>query len=341
MPDLEHVQSPVLLDNRHVAYVTGLFGTPESDRSLQVRDLSTDRLEPAVDPRHEGGVAAARWRPDGRRVATSGADGFVRLWDGASGGFEDERQVADEVVTSLDYTRSGEHLVVAEESGTVRALDADTLEGVGKPYNSGLPLINVIGGSTDDTAIAIGRGTDEDASDADTSSVLLVDLMQGRLLRHAETDTIPWVVALSPDGRRLATVGDFGDLRILDLTTMQWLGPAVVAENLGAPSSVVWSPDGATVLAGGEGGALTVWDGRTGALEGTFTPGGDSEVAATFVVRGSQVLAVSADGSTHRWDSDPRSWVAFACEIAGRDLTPEEWTDELGDRPYQKVCTAR
>ena len=87
-------------------------------------------------------------------------------------------------------------------------------------------------------------------------------------------------------------------------------------------------------------GRLAVWDGTTAALEGTFTPGGDSAVAATFVDGSSQVLAVSADGSTHMWDSDPHSWAPFACSVAGRSLTPEEWMGELGDRPHQTVCPA-
>ena len=71
-PELDRAQVPVLLGDRHVAYVTGLLGTAEPDRSLQLRDFNRDRLESAIDPRHEGGVTGAAWRPDGRRVATSG-----------------------------------------------------------------------------------------------------------------------------------------------------------------------------------------------------------------------------------------------------------------------------
>ena len=115
----------------------------------------------------------------------------------------------------------------------------------------------------------------------------------------------------------------------------------MVAEDNDYPSSIGWSSDGAALVTGGGSGVVTLWDGTTGALMGKLTPGGESGVAARFVDGGSEVLAVSADGATHRWDSDPRRWVEFACAVAGRDLTPEEWRDELGDRPYQKVCTAR
>ena len=29
----------------------------------------------------------------------------------------------------------------------------------------------------------------------------------------------------------------------------------------------------------------------------------------------------------------------YACQVAGRDLTREEWNDVLPDRPYERTCT--
>ena len=91
--------------------------------------------------------------------------------------------MAEGVISALDYTRSGERLMVAEESGTVRALDADTLEPVGRPYDTGLLLTGLLRGATDDTAIVIARDTT-----GTENSVVLVDLTQGRPPRHAETE---------------------------------------------------------------------------------------------------------------------------------------------------------
>ena len=40
------------------------------------------------------------------------------------------------------------------------------------------------------------------------------------------------------------------------------------------------------------------------------------------------------------WDLDPAHWETKACAIAGRNLTPAEWTKYIGplDR-YHAICT--
>ena len=40
------------------------------------------------------------------------------------------------------------------------------------------------------------------------------------------------------------------------------------------------------------------------------------------------------------WPTDLRTWMDFACQVAGRDLTRAEWDDLLPNRPYQHVCSA-
>jgi hypothetical protein len=42
--------------------------------------------------------------------------------------------------------------------------------------------------------------------------------------------------------------------------------------------------------------------------------------------------------ATSRWPIEPRAWVRFACRVAGRDLTRDEWNDLLPDRPYRRIC---
>ena len=55
-----------------------------------------------------------------------------------------------------------------------------------------------------------------------------------------------------------------------------------------------------------------------------FTPGSD--------------LVIDNLTDTAQWPTDVRRWRAFACQVAGRDLTRAEWNDLLPDRPYQSIC---
>ena len=40
------------------------------------------------------------------------------------------------------------------------------------------------------------------------------------------------------------------------------------------------------------------------------------------------------------WPTDTRTLKRSACQIAGRDLTREEWNQLLPNRPYRRVCQA-
>ncbi len=72
------------------------------------------------------------------------------------------------------------------------------------------------------------------------------------------------------------------------------------------------------------------------------------EVDAT----GRTLVTVSQDRTVIRWDTsrdgddsgdrgpaDPATWLAEACAVVGRDLTPAEWRRYLPDRPWQPTCS--
>lgn len=44
------------------------------------------------------------------------------------------------------------------------------------------------------------------------------------------------------------------------------------------------------------------------------------------------------DGQLYTVTTDVAEWIDFACWLAGRDLTREEWRDSLDERPYDRVC---
>jgi predicted ATP-grasp superfamily ATP-dependent carboligase len=44
------------------------------------------------------------------------------------------------------------------------------------------------------------------------------------------------------------------------------------------------------------------------------------------------------DGAVYSWDTRLEHWIAFACTVAGRNLTADEWREALGNRPYKETC---
>lgn len=57
-----------------------------------------------------------------------------------------------------------------------------------------------------------------------------------------------------------------------------------------------------------------------------------------FIGDSQNVAIASYDGRVYRWETDLDRALDFACQMAGRNLTEEEWAEFLPEQPYQSVC---
>jgi hypothetical protein len=84
-----------------------------------------------------------------------------------------------------------------------------------------------------------------------------------------------------------------------------------------------------------------LWDAATGRQFGVDFPGFDNVwSAATFTPDGSSLVVVYANGHAFVWPATWQAWAARACEVAGRQLTRDEWSAFIPDRPYEPACPA-
>ncbi len=69
-------------------------------------------------------------------------------------------------------------------------------------------------------------------------------------------------------------------------------------------------------------------------------PAGTSETPVLAVVDSSRarLVAVYSNGEAAVWPLDPARWLARACAVPGRRLTPTEWRLYLGALPYDPAC---
>jgi len=225
---------------------------------------------------------------------------------------------------------------VAELSGRVTLLD-ENLRPVGHPVQLDQPVINVAAGPDGGSAVAL-TGFDSASpfwvGTRDHWAVL--DLSSGTVVREADLGFEARSVDFSPDGRHFAVGGGPDALEVLDATTGQPVSEFTPrAYSVGG---VTYSADGSRVLTSGDDASDALWDGVTGELLARvsmperFTWAGFGDDADSVVIVAQQ------GGPIYLWDSRPERAVDFACRIAGRDFTENEWSEHFGERPFQETC---
>ena len=87
------------------------------------------------------------------------------------------------------------------------------------------------------------------------------------------------------------------------------------------------------------GGAM-LWDLRSRSRVGDEFPVSSAAIIPAVAFEPDGRLLITEFGSNIEWPVDLPTLQRFACQLAGRDLTRDEWTDVLPNRPYRPVCPA-
>jgi WD40 repeat protein/serine/threonine protein kinase/tetratricopeptide (TPR) repeat protein len=178
------------------------------------------------------------WSPDGQKLARSGEDGKVRVWDVTTGRMVLTIRGHQTAVYSLSWSPDGQHIATAAEEGAVRVWDAETGRLVSEPLR-GLGGVGGVAWSPDGGQLATCHWD---------GLIAVWDVGTGRrtaLLRgHAKNVLVSW----SPDGRRLASAGLDRTVRVWDVRRA--LETAAFRGHTQRVVAVRWSPDGQTLASG-------------------------------------------------------------------------------------------
>ncbi len=343
VPSMNEYFSGALSPDGSIAAVT--------ERNTDLRFVDADTLEPLGPPLPRGGTHAPlnniAFSPDGTRLVATEAAGLATGPPGApvddvvANGLEvwdvRDRRLVDRIMFPTSFgalgpvrwAPDGRRVVVGSVTGFVGVVDVSTGRIV-KSWRQALPVQDL---AVTDRYVAAALSTFE-GSDAPPSLTLWT--LEGR--RIEVIDTEPGAVAAAPDGRTIATGGGAGVIELWDVATGKHIGRPMQAV-AGYVTSLAYDPSGRTIAAGGTDGTVTLWDASTQHQIGSALPGQDNVwVGVVWSGDGDTLLAFYQNGHNVLWDADPADWSRRACQLAGRNLTRDEWARFVPEREPSAVC---
>ncbi len=294
-------------------------------------------------------------------VASLGRDGILKSWDPATGSGTDDLDF--ESVSSM--AAAGGVVAIGDEAGVVALIDSSgeisfefdpahddwvTLVAVSEDEASVVSaddagavwLWNIGSGSR--TLVETPEGFEPYAfafPTADTlwiggavaleeteSMAIRIDTSTGQVIERArhnddEAGHLVTSIALSPDGSTLATGGSDRRIFLFDTADVS-VERAELATHLEEVSDIVFFDD-EVMFAGDRDGGILMWDVDAERPVGELTGPTDGIYSLALSPDGTSLVAGGEDDRVWIWDLQVDSWIANACDLAGRNLTESEW----------------
>lgn len=242
--------------------------------------------------------------------------------------------VADFVSPAPAFSGNGRSLVTADLS---TALVWDVQSGQpaagGARYEAREEIVSVAADATG-SVVALGvRGGGVEVGDTVTGELVTELVVPG-----GETLAVR-PLGFSPDGRWLAGGSESGRVVVWDTETWDVHGTWAAVPG-GGVDSLAFTADSRAVVAAGAGTA-SIWPldrGAAGMTMDLSATRSGSDVAVAALDAGRTVVTFTEDEGVQLWDISERALLEHACAVAGRNLTPDEWSEVLPSIPYARTC---
>ncbi len=230
----------------------GVFVTegPENTGTIDLRDATTGESVRSWIGHENSDVNDVRFSPDGSMLATTGDDGFLKMWDPDTG--EEVARVSGSTgAVGQSFDADGRLVAAAwPEDDTVRVAEAAT----GRIVRTFEGLDTFVF----DTALS-PDGSRLAVASADVDVVSVFDVRTGDFVvdlpRHTySVNSVSW----SPNGRWIATGAGDSSVRVWDAATGK-LEERLLGHT-GVVTTVDWSPDSQRIVSGGSDGTARVWE---------------------------------------------------------------------------------
>jgi WD40 repeat protein len=284
-----------------------------ADRLIHIWDATPIQDEELPDTRgtaplrtiaaHLDRALAVAFRPDGKEIASVGADRAIRTWDPLPDGRGSEplhvfelAQLGDRVPGSdsdyfaVAYSPDGTRIATANTAGTVLILDAaGHVQRVLSGHGAG-PI----------RGLAFRPGGRQLASAGWDRTVIVWDIETGKKLQSLERHTEPVNgVVYAPDGRWLASAGNDQTVRIWDADTGEEL--RVLRGHTSGAYGLAVSPDGSILASAGNDSTVRMWNTSTWQVRAVLRRHTAGVRAVAFAPDGRRLASAGNDWTVRLW----------------------------------------
>ena len=243
---------------------------------------------------HSAAVTSFVFTPDGRRLFSSGNDGYLRTWD-TSTGLECGPSISIDGLVAVGYSQARNAVVTVSLNGDVVLWDAksgmrlsvfsDNILSLTYPYSLAV--------NSNGTRALVGTEDGGEKIDLKTgeSHFLIASDIGMRYYAHR--------VALSPDGNLAATDNILWDFWDTD-------NPAGFhLESKGRIAAVAFSPDSKRIITGDNGHLVGIWDVESGKEIVSFRGHQETVTAVSSSPDGSRIVSADEDNTVCVWSYLP------------------------------------
>jgi WD40 repeat protein/serine/threonine protein kinase len=245
---------------------------------------------------HEDMVVSLAFSPDGKTLASGGADNLIRLWDVVAGKAIGEPLGGHEgVVSGVAFSPDGKMLASAGGEATIRLWDAGTGKPLGEPLNGRGYVVLSVAFSPDGNVLASGCADRAIRLWSVPTRKALGEPLRG----HGSSITN---VIFCPDGRTFASAGGADStVRLWDATTGTALGEPLGQE--GTAEGVAFSPDGKVLASAGGDASIRLWNVESGQAMHEPLRGHEGVVSdVAFSPDGKMLASAGFDKTIRLWD---------------------------------------
>ena len=334
----------------------GQLASSSDDGTIKLWDVNDGKRSAVLKASLNHGVSALAWSPNGELIASGDVAGQVKLWDAATHGLKRTLTKHAGHVRDLSFSPDGHQLASAAEDRTIVVRDVDDGDGGENASTILAPSpVHALAWSPDQGGRLISGNWD--------GTVRVYDLRGQQAVKtlYGHNDRV-WDIALSPDGKNLASVAVGGAVKFWDLSLPDdnltvtdsnlrgdrscaaWDGAGrlaisdendlIVWDSLEVPSRkfsghsgklscIRWSPNGKRIATSAFKEPARIWDAESGKTILIL----DTGAIDTFSVAWSpnnELLAVAHDNVVVLWDAETGQEVARLAEGGGL-LTSIDW----------------